>query len=115
MFAMVLSALFLMCCADYWIATLPIYQCAYRYVLLPPEECQKLKLHPRGHPSARHSSVAWHSMSEVSHHTAQSNPLLLIRVLVFFLMCICFVCLFIVEEAPRFIQRQSNGGGLTYG
>ena len=36
-----------------------------RYLLLPPDECDKLRLLPRGHPSARHSSVDWSDMAEV--------------------------------------------------
>ena len=30
-----------------------------RYVLLPPEECGRLNLYPRGHPSGRHASADW--------------------------------------------------------
>lgn len=37
-----------------------------RYVLLPPSECNDLKLFPRGHPSARHSSLSWSNLTEVS-------------------------------------------------
>jgi hypothetical protein len=37
-----------------------------RYILLPPEECGKLELYPRGHPSARHSSVPWHDIDQVN-------------------------------------------------
>jgi hypothetical protein len=37
-----------------------------RYVLLPPRECPKLELYPRGHPSARHSKVPWSNLREVT-------------------------------------------------
>lgn len=30
-----------------------------RYILLPPEECNKLDLLPKGHPSGRHSNLNW--------------------------------------------------------
>jgi hypothetical protein len=30
-----------------------------RYILSHPDECDKLALYPRGHPSARHSAVDW--------------------------------------------------------
>ncbi len=30
-----------------------------RIILLPPSECKNLSLHPKGHPSARHSSFDW--------------------------------------------------------
>lgn len=36
-----------------------------RYLLLPPEECSKLELYPRGHPSARHSAVQWSDLEQV--------------------------------------------------
>eukprot|EP00937_MAST-01D_sp_MAST-1D-sp2_P005724 g5724.t1 len=34
---------------------------AKRYILLSPSECGALSLLPRGHPSARHSSIDWRS------------------------------------------------------
>ncbi len=37
-----------------------------RYVLLPPSECERLELFPRGHPSSRHSQVSWSNLTEVS-------------------------------------------------
>ncbi len=37
-----------------------------RYILLPPAECGKLELFPKGHPSARHSSISWMNMTEVN-------------------------------------------------
>ena len=30
-----------------------------RYILAPPSQCARLSLWPRGHPSARHSSIDW--------------------------------------------------------
>jgi len=30
-----------------------------RYILSHPNQCEKLALYPRGHPSARHSAVDW--------------------------------------------------------
>lgn len=36
-----------------------------RYVILPPSECPKLDLLPRGHPSARHSAIDWTNASEI--------------------------------------------------
>eukprot|EP00605_Chrysophyceae_sp_TOSAG23-4_P000347 GSChrysophyteH1.ASY1.ANO1.394.1 assembled CDS len=36
-----------------------------RYMLLPPSECDKLHLLPRGHPSGRHSSVDWSDTQNV--------------------------------------------------
>lgn len=36
-----------------------------RYVLLPPQECSKLVLYPRGHPSARHTKLHWSDPQEV--------------------------------------------------
>jgi hypothetical protein len=39
-----------------------------RYVLLPPKECEKLRLYPRGHPSQRHSQILWSNLTEVMQH-----------------------------------------------
>lgn len=36
-----------------------------RYVLQPPRACPMLHLLPRGHPSARHSSLQWSNMTEI--------------------------------------------------
>eukprot|EP01035_Chromulina_nebulosa_P024693 gene24693-32165_t len=36
-----------------------------RYVLLPPSECSRLDLYPRGHPSARHAMVDWADISQL--------------------------------------------------
>lgn len=36
-----------------------------RYIILPPRECNKLQLYPRGHPSARHSQIRWSDIEEV--------------------------------------------------
>jgi hypothetical protein len=44
-----------------------------RYLLLPPEECSKLELFPRGHPSARHSQVLWSNLSAVLQHPQLAN------------------------------------------
>jgi ribosomal protein L16 Arg81 hydroxylase len=30
-----------------------------RYILSHPNQCEKLALYPKGHPSARHSAVDW--------------------------------------------------------
>jgi ribosomal protein L16 Arg81 hydroxylase len=30
-----------------------------RYILAHPDQCDKLALYPKGHPSARHSAVDW--------------------------------------------------------
>lgn len=39
-----------------------------RYILLPPNECKNLKLYPRGHPSARHSSISWADAGQLKQH-----------------------------------------------
>jgi hypothetical protein len=40
-----------------------------RYVLLPPSECDRLHLLPRGHPSARHSTVDWSNIKELDENS----------------------------------------------
>ena len=41
-----------------------------RYILSPPSECSHLSLLPRGHPSARHSTVNWSDLDEVRRNEA---------------------------------------------
>jgi len=40
-----------------------------RYVLLPPSECSRLDLYPRGHPSARHASLNWADAEKVGENS----------------------------------------------
>ena len=37
-----------------------------RYLLSPPSQCNQMHLFPKGHPSARHSTVLWSNITEVS-------------------------------------------------
>lgn len=41
---------------------------AFRYILLPPNECKNLNLLSRDHPSARHSDVDWSDIDEMNKH-----------------------------------------------
>jgi len=52
-----------------------------RYILAHPKQCKQLELHPRQHPSARHSSVDWTNLTDVEAHpmfaSAQVNEVVL--------------------------------------
>ena len=41
-----------------------------RYILAPPSQCSQLSLWPRGHPSARHSSIDWRDPTKWRAHAA---------------------------------------------
>jgi hypothetical protein len=44
-----------------------------RYILLPPSECDKLSLYPRGHPSARHTKVDWSDIQALNNDEKLAN------------------------------------------
>lgn len=49
-----------------------------RYVLLPPSECDRLSLLPKGHPSARHTDFEWGHLGRAAEEEAvrKSDPAL---------------------------------------
>lgn len=44
-----------------------------RYILIPPNQCNKLHLYPKSHPSARHSSIDWGNASQVYAYESVCN------------------------------------------
>lgn len=51
-----------------------------RYILTHPQDCKNLYLHPKGHPSARHSQIDWNDpdLDEYPRfQTARSNEVIL--------------------------------------
>jgi len=63
-----------------------------RYILLPPNQCDKLHLYPKSHPSARHSSIDWGNTSQVKYIIYTSIIMYIYSV--YMLLYLCYLSLY---------------------